>query len=201
MTDYFDLIKSRRPSQAEVQRTRERLNHQPAIHDSQATADDAVSRSGAAQQRADEAHSRFTNAALDAAHTRAENAHFRATNGSLDSAHTKAENADLNAEGRLSRAGGGIVDGVMRADAFRAPILCLAGVAPAGGTITYAVGSKTKHIPMAQIFDGTEGWIPLPTVGSGTVFVLTNNDTTFTIKNTRTVGETVRGRLWEDPSG
>lgn len=91
--DYHDLLKGRRHSQAQVQDLRRRMNHQPAVHDAQATGD-------AARQRADEAHNRYTNAALDAAHTRASDAHSRLTNVSLDNAHVKAEHA----HGRASNA-------------------------------------------------------------------------------------------------
>lgn len=197
--DYFDLIKSRPPSQPEIQDIRRRMNQQPGISDSQATADDGVSRGTAAGQRADEAHNRQTNAALDAAHITAEQAHSRASNIALNNAHVKAENAHLNADARLSRTDGGVVSGIIRADAFRAAIICLLGGIPAGGTATYTVGSKSKHLPIAYVLDGTNGYIPLPTVGSSPIFVFTNTDTQFTIKNTRTTIEQCRARLWEDP--
>ena len=69
------------------------MNQRPAIHRAQVTADDGVARGSSAQQRADEAHSRFTNTALDAAHVRADNAHSRATNPAIDAAHLEAEKA------------------------------------------------------------------------------------------------------------
>ena len=91
--DFFDLQKGRRNTQSQVQDLRRRMNQRPAIHEAKATADDGVSRGSAAQQRADEAHSRFTNTALDAAHLRADAAHGRATNPAIDAAHARAEAA------------------------------------------------------------------------------------------------------------
>ncbi len=89
--DVFDHLKNQKPSNSRIQDSRRRMNQRPAIKRAQVTAEDGVGRGRTAQQRADEAHSRFTNAALDSAHTRADNAHFRESNGSLDNAHTKAE--------------------------------------------------------------------------------------------------------------
>lgn len=91
--DYFELTKRRRQTQTEVQDLRRRMNHHPEISDARAAGDDGIARAGTAQQRADEAHSRFTNAALDAAHTRADDAFSRTTNQAIDNAHTAAEAA------------------------------------------------------------------------------------------------------------
>lgn len=89
--DVFDHLKNSAPSQSRVQNTRRRMNQRPAIHRAQVTADDGVTRGSAAQQRADEAHSRFTNTALDAAHVRADAAHSRTTNNAVNQAHAEAE--------------------------------------------------------------------------------------------------------------
>lgn len=196
---------NKKPSNSDLQDMRRRMNQGPRIQQAQTTADDGVARASAAQQRADEAHFRGTNAALDSAHTRAESAqsradaaHSRTTNAAIDTAHTAATNANANANARLDRTDGGIVSGQLNSKKFLENFTLTNTSIPAGATVSWTFGSTVNHVTMAHVADGTNGWIMLPTVGSSPVFIVVNNDVKFAIKNTRTTTETVHARIWQE---
>ncbi len=113
--------------------------------------------------------------------------------------------ANANANGRLSRTDGGTVAGPvtvqanMVADQFlENHTLLNTSVAAGSGVVWSGLGGTVKHITMAHVQDGTDGWIMLPTVGSAPIYIYINDGSRFGIQNSQSVSRTVHARLWRE---